>query len=210
MVASRLPRSRPVRVVAFGVLVAAFTLVRSPATGQAELIHIRPIDAATANLLVSGLQRSPKLRALAERIERSNVIVLCGRTESLRGRRGALVWMAAADDARYVRAVVIRNLEPDAAIATLGHELQHAVELSEAPWVTNLLLFEALFRDIGSREMIGPGWYDTPAARAAGAAVLKELKADPAPIHTVLAAPLNHVEWNAEYTRLRDTAAADR
>ena len=175
--------------------------------GQDELVHIRPVDATTANLLLDGLQRSPALRMLADRVEASDVIVICSLVSSLRGRHGALVWMSASDDARYVRAAVLRGLESDATISTFGHEFQHAIELIDAPWVTNLHRFEALYRQIGTRETVGPGSYDTEAARTAGRAVMRELKARPSVDVATFIGPLKASDWATEYQRLREVEA---
>lgn len=168
------------------------------------------MDAETANLLLEGLRRSPTLRMLAERVEQSDVFVVCTLVPSLRGRRGALIWMAANSDTRYVRAAVVSALPPDTIIATFGHELQHAVELVAAPWVKNLHLFEALYRQIGLRESSGSGSYDTEAAREAGHAVARELKEHASSPPSVFVAPLRASDWIEQYYGLRESDTAVR
>jgi hypothetical protein len=65
----------------------------------------------------------------------------------------------------------------DNVIATLAHELQHAIEVASAPDITDAASIQALFRRIG-RVRLGNRsavTYETEAAERAGEAVQREL-----------------------------------
>jgi hypothetical protein len=64
---------------------------------------------------------------------------------------------------------------PDESIALLGHELQHAIEIAEAPEVYDEPGLVKLYQRIGVRG--GLHVYDTLAAQEMGRAVRKELVA---------------------------------
>src|SRR5690349_1433881 len=74
---------------------------------------------------------------------------------------------------RYVRIQLALRGAPEDAIAVLGHELQHAVEVAEAIDVIDAGGLEKLYRRIGVRS--GPQVYDTIAAQELGKVVRREL-----------------------------------
>ena len=75
---------------------------------------------------------------------------------------------------RYVRIQLAMRGAPDDSVATLGHELQHALEASQAPTLRNVGEYERYFRSIGiDRE---PKRLDTLAARQTGKQVADELR----------------------------------
>ena len=58
----------------------------------------------------------------------------------------------------------------------LGHELRHALELADAPWVMDDAAVVSLYREIGYASCARPTpCYDTQEAVAAGRRVLAEL-----------------------------------
>jgi hypothetical protein len=141
--------------------------------------RVRPNDTRIATMLLEGLRRSPSLVKLVDRVEASNVIVYLEMQPGLENRlAGCLTWITAAGNYRYVRASINPELSPDALIASIGHELQHVVEIIEHPSVTDPSSLLALYRRIGS----GGGTHRSPTldsadARAAGAQVRKDLRA---------------------------------
>jgi hypothetical protein len=84
--------------------------------------------------------------------------------------------MGKAGGFRYVRAQISTELNPDAMIATLAHELQHAVEVIEDEGVIDQRSLEQLYRRIGRRSggSMPAGW-ETEAAQQAGLRVRREL-----------------------------------
>jgi hypothetical protein len=59
-------------------------------------------------------------------------------------------------------------------IAWLGHELQHALEIAQAPWVRTAEDVHKLFRQIGRQS--GRNQYETDEAKAVERAIHKELR----------------------------------
>jgi hypothetical protein len=141
--------------------------------------RIRPQDARIAELLKGGTARSTTFRALVDRIDTDNVIVYVSLSPLLKPNlAGKLTWMGKAGGFRYVRAQISTELHPDAMIATLAHELQHAVEVIEDEAVTDQRSLEQLYRRIGrpSSSTVPAGW-ETEAAQQAGLRVRRELAA---------------------------------
>lgn len=146
----------------------------APATSRST--RVRSSDARTAALLVQGLQRSATIRRLVEQLEHADVIVYLEMKPALQRRlAGTLTWMTKTKDHRYVRISLNPDMTTDALIATLGHELQHALEVARAPQIVNddtLARFYELHVD--SIRTKATGW-DTEAARQAGELVRREL-----------------------------------
>jgi hypothetical protein len=139
--------------------------------------RIRPQDARIAELLKAGTSRSTTFRSLVNRIDANNLIVYISLTPLLKPNlAGKLTWMGKAGGFRYVRAQISTELNPDAMIATLAHELQHAVEVIEDEGVTDQRSLEQLYKRIGRRSgsSVPAGW-ETEAAQQAGLRVRREL-----------------------------------
>ena len=112
--------------------------------------RIRPQDARITSVLQEGIARSATFRALVDRIEASNVIVYVGVDPLMKSSlAGALTWMTQAGDYRYLRASISTDLTSDQMIATLAHELQHAVEVIEDESVVDEKTLVALYKRIG-------------------------------------------------------------
>ena len=78
------------------------------------------------------MARSATFRALVNRIEASNLIVYVSLSPIMKASlAGKLTWMTRAGEFRYVRATINTEQNADQMIATLAHELQHAVEVLE-------------------------------------------------------------------------------
>jgi hypothetical protein len=141
--------------------------------------RLRANDSRAAALLQSGIDRSATLRALAECVEASNVFVYVGMKLNMGpGQAGGLTFVGHAIGFRYLRISINPALGADRAIATLGHELQHVIEVIEHPEVTSEASLSGLYRRIGkpSRILQGQGW-ETDAAQTVGASVHRELGA---------------------------------
>jgi hypothetical protein len=170
--------SPPVRI-AFLLLVV---LISSRAL-SAETIaedrrrHIRTTDARLIRLLRDGVRASDTFRRLVDRLHRSDVVVYLdcgGGTPSSDGR---LTFISAVGGYRYVHVRVARLASADVQIALIGHELQHAVEIADAPAVVDSLSLVREYQRIGFLSpRITPGVsFDSDAAVEAGNRVLREL-----------------------------------
>jgi hypothetical protein len=145
--------------------------------------HIRPRDTIAALFLRFGTEKSARFREVVRALEQSNVIVYVEvRQDSNRPVSGGLTFVGEANGIRWVRAMVdsgtpshLRTCQDIVRLTSiLGHELQHALEASQAPTMQNVREFERYFRSIGiDRE---PRLLDTLAARQTGKQVADELR----------------------------------
>jgi len=157
---------------------------RRPKTGDLALAsqsHIRTTDERLGALLAYGRRRSPTLRALVERLERSDVVVylLC---DGVTGSRvaGRLTFLSAAGGVRYLVVRLARLPSPAQQIGILAHELRHAVEIADAPSVVDGPSLAREYLRIGhvKDHAATPGLaFDTDAAVLAGHQVLGEIVA---------------------------------
>jgi hypothetical protein len=136
--------------------------------------HVRPTSPLGRELIETGIARSATFRRLVHRIEASDVIVYVQLEPGLpSGIGGALEFMGVGGDVRFLRITLGRQFHHPILVALLGHELQHAVEVADAPRVRSAIQLEALYRNIG--HPVGHHRYDSVAAQFAGQTVRDEL-----------------------------------
>jgi hypothetical protein len=141
---------------------------------------VRAVDPGIHALIERGLARSATFRRLYARLGESDLIVHLERGSQPWLGAGFNQFVAEVGQRRFVRITLnVAQLDDDA-VALLGHELQHAVELAVERDVDDLDGYERLYRRIGYRSCSGePRCFDTVAAVAAGRLVLKELRQRP-------------------------------
>ena len=161
-------------VVASLIATTAFAADQDSSWREAR---VRPQDPRLANLLRAGVARSATFRALVDRLEAGNVFVYVSFSNTLKsGLAGKLTWMTKAGNFRYLKATINIEQNPDQMIATLAHELQHALEVSADEDVTDQRSLIALYKRIGR-----PSWsgqtasWETEAAQDTGYQVRREL-----------------------------------
>ena len=149
----------------------------TPAMAERNAPFLRTDDRRLAAALGRGWDESPTFRAIVDRLDGSDLIVYVSRG-SLSGQTSAstqlLTWTGGY---RYVRVTMELDPDTDVGVAMLGHELRHALELANAPWVVDDGAVVSLYREIGyvSCARRTP-CYDTQEAVAAGRRVLAELR----------------------------------
>ena len=166
----------------FSVVLCSALLVSSvdaapPDKSHDEGLRIRTQDSRTTVGLRDGIARSATFRALVDRIEASNVFVYVSVSPFLKSSlSGQLTWMTKAGPYRYLRATLSTEQTSDQLIATLAHELQHAVEVVSDDRVVSEETLVALYKRIGhpSRAAANAGW-ETIAAQETGYRVRREL-----------------------------------
>jgi hypothetical protein len=138
--------------------------------------RVRASDSRTAAILLDGLNRSETVRDLVNEIEQSDVIVYLEIQWNLRrGLVGSLTWVTDTGASRYVRISLNPDLTGDATVATLAHELQHAVEIAREPSIISSATMASYYARHGlSMSQHWNGW-DTEAARRTGDVVRREL-----------------------------------
>jgi hypothetical protein len=137
--------------------------------------RVRGADARMQSLLAEGLQRSRTFAALVNQINRSDVIVYIESVMTLpKGTMGRLAMMPMRGDVRYLRVQIRADLSRPEAIALIGHELQHAIEIAGADDVRDTAALVRLYERIGHAST-GDHAYDTDAAQDTGRIVRREL-----------------------------------
>jgi hypothetical protein len=138
--------------------------------------RVRPQNPRLADLLRTGAARSATFRELVNRLESGNVIVYLTTGQLRSNLAGKLTWITKAGNFRYLKATLNIEQTADQMIATLAHELQHALEVSDEQEVTDQRSLLALYQRIGRPNRSGPldAW-ETQAAQDAGIRVRREL-----------------------------------
>ncbi len=177
-------RALPLVSVVVSLVVSG--LAPAPATAgplSSSVKNVRPRDTTARLLLQFGNERSARFREVIDALEASNVVVYIDvRQASEHPVSGGLTFIGEAHGVRWVRATVdsgtpsvIRTCQDIVRLTSiLGHELQHALEASQAPSLFDQREFAAWFRSIGVDE--GPRVLDTLAARRTGSRVADELR----------------------------------
>jgi hypothetical protein len=154
----------PAPAIAYSVLEAPDRRVRAP-------------DPRMRNLLVEGFYRSPTFAALLTALNDSNVIVYIETTMTLpketRGRI-TIVPLSGKKEERYLRIQIKHDLSKREAIALIGHEMRHALEIADATEVRDIGGLIKLYERIGHSSG-GEHTYDTVAAQDTGRKILGEL-----------------------------------
>jgi hypothetical protein len=117
------------------------------APAPAAVRRIRPRDTVAALFLRFGNEKSARFREVVRALEHSNVIVYVEvRQDSNHPVSGGLTFIGEAHGIRWVRAMVdsgtsnhLRTCQDIVRLTSiLGHELQHALEASQAPTMRNV------------------------------------------------------------------------
>jgi hypothetical protein len=149
-----------------------------PFTHDNPQVRVRPTSALGRTVIDAGLARSTTFRRLVQRLESSDVIVYVQMRPNMPSDLGGLLeFMGRAGPNRYLRVTVSSLHHQSVLVALLGHELQHAAEVADAPDVQSPGAFAAFYRRIGVPT--GVGRYDSLAAQAAGRTVRAELRGRP-------------------------------
>ena len=141
--------------------------------------HIRPEAPMLKTAMASALEGSPTFRSIVERIDDSDVIVhmTCGYFKSAT-MAGRTMLSSAGPDFRYVRVQILCDQSPQALVAIVAHELQHAAEIASARAVVDDNSFGRWYRKIGFPTCLSPetNQFETAAAVEAGRRVRAEVR----------------------------------
>ena len=138
-------------------------------------VRVRPTSALGRRVIDAGLARSTTFRRLVQRLESSDVIVYVQMRPNMPSEVGGLLeFMGRGGTNRYLRVTVGSLHHQNVIVALLGHELQHAAEVADAPEVQTAEAFARFYRRIGVPT--GAGRYDSLAAQSAGRIVRAELR----------------------------------
>jgi len=128
----------------------------SPLTAQGsepELTRLKPADPEMRRLIFDGHARSATFRDLVDEVQRSNAIVVVQFGLCANGRIRSCVSNVDGDATRrHIRIKVNTKTTDDRLIATIAHELQHAVEILSDPGTVDAHSTLLLYRRIGTME----------------------------------------------------------
>jgi len=159
------------------LIVVSFLTVASVRGGASDstLTRIRSTEHAMSEIIRAGVARSPTFRHLVQTLERSDLIVYVEPSNSVDG--GYLRFATVAGRSRWVQVVVNPKRPINQILAMIGHELQHAIEISEAPSVVDEATMAGLYRRIGVKSCGNPAraCYETRGAQVTGATIFREL-----------------------------------
>ena len=157
------------------------SLIVSLAAGRAHAgpPHLRPLTDSTKIIIERGLAQSAEFRALVQRLNRSDVVVYVSEDYfQSKALAGQLSFMTKAGGYRYVRVRLQWRSYDIQQIATLAHELQHALEIAGRPDIVDHESLARAFADFGHQRP-GPsgvnGMFETTAAMEAGDRVWREV-----------------------------------
>ena len=182
------------------IAIAALVLSTSPALAQtpsaagstvatfngaganAWATNVRASDNELVALLSDGVKKSATLRALTERLSKSDVIVYV-RPDVLsrNANQGHLSFLSSSGGYRYLVVHLPVGQSKQQQVAMLGHELQHAVVIADAPSVTDSDTLRKEFERIGKVIMAANGRdfsFDSQAATDARQRILREMSGD--------------------------------
>jgi hypothetical protein len=137
-----------------------------------ENLRLRCIDKRACSAVQGGLASSTTFRALADRIENSDLIVYVRMGEVRPGTVGATQLFASSGGTRFILVTIKPLAVHTEIIARLGHELQHVTEIADDPGAHDDDSVRALFRRIGWAA--GYDAWETAAAVRSGRQVLEE------------------------------------
>ena len=156
-------------------MLVALSCLCAPAAADAPPA-VRAVDPIVIVALARGSARSATFRALLSRLQASDVIVHVERRAPGGRAFGFTRFVVSSPPARYLRITLHVDSADDATVGLLAHELQHAVEVADAPWVRDEASYGALYRRIGRAACGPPLWcFDTMAAVITGKQVYDEV-----------------------------------
>lgn len=138
--------------------------------------HLRPADPSTAALVATALEQSPTIRALASQLDGTDVVAYVQTAPRKAGEVGASIHVAGRT--AHQRFFVLRideSLPAERQIALIGHELQHAVDMASAGWVTDQARLQQYLELTGWKRMWPEKGFETISALRAERRVGQDL-----------------------------------
>ena len=139
-----------VAMLASGAIDSSSSNAQGSAPG-APLVRLKPADTEMRRLIGEGYRRSASFRDLVDAIHRTNAIVTVQFGMCASGRFRSCVTHVAGDErVRSIRIKVNTRTTDNRLIATIAHELWHALEILAEPSATDPERVLALYRRIGT------------------------------------------------------------
>jgi hypothetical protein len=171
--------TKATRLLSVGLVIALLLGVGSSAaaegTVQATISHVRSGEASLIALVARAATRSATFRGLVDAIGATDGIVYveAGRC---RDSRACLTGVSEAGAYRMLWVTVdVRQVDSNL-IGSIGHELQHAIEILSNARVRNSAAMYLFYSRHGWQVGNGRGAFETTAATKAGNAVREEIR----------------------------------
>lgn len=161
-------------------VIVSIGVTASPVHAEDRDPAIRPLNSVLAATLRDSYDASATVRAIVDELDRSDLIVhvVAMGPENHRYLAGTMQFIVKSGDRRLLRITINHWLPPESRAAILGHELQHALEVSRAAAVIDKATFAEFYRRIGREAVGNPNveCYETEGARRVGEQVLAEVR----------------------------------
>lgn len=142
--------------------------------------RVRAMDAVAAHLITDGKARSLTVRRMLDRLEAGHLILLVSTTTRL-SHFGETRFLGAGGDYRYAQIEIrIPGLGYDP-VTWLGHELQHALEILDAPEIVDQATLKAYALKAPGMFWRGNGVVESAEAQRVTSLVDRELTLPPPP-----------------------------
>jgi hypothetical protein len=165
------------RLAAVLVVITVVTTQPLHAESGPDRPRLRVLDRRMSPMVQAGRDQSPSFRALVERLETTDVVVYVECTRLRRHLDGDLTFVSAAGGLRYLMVRLAWDLTLSRKIATLGHELQHVLEVAARPDIVSAQTMAVAYERFGFTRNRGVDRvdFDTVAAIDTGIAIWREL-----------------------------------
>ena len=162
------------------VLALAVTAQDSTSSSAASRRHVRASEPRILALIDAGLSRSATFRSLVSALDESDVIVYIEPKVTRQNLGGYLAHQVVARGGyRYLHVAVETKGSDGRLIPLLAHELQHAVEVAQAPKAVDAKSLEDLFDGLSVKFGCGgTTCSETQAAKDIEHIVSEELKGE--------------------------------
>ena len=162
------------------LLCTALIIVVAPSSRAEEaskaLRRIRLLNPCLPTLIADAAAGSATITSLIERIERSDLIVFVRCVAFIQPAvAGRMVFLGAVAGHRFLVVEIRIPATWHMQAGVVGHELQHAVEIADAPDIKSQSDMAAHYTRTGVQVSAKPPAFETEAARRAGQRVLQEL-----------------------------------
>jgi hypothetical protein len=141
--------------------------------------NIRASDDELVALLEDGIKRSPTFKGLVDRLAKSDVILYVRPDVTAKANAPTkLTFLAAKGGYRYLVIRVGAGQSKDRQLATLGHEMQHAVAIADAASVVDSASLRREFERIGKLTQPSVGddfFFESPLAEDVKRRILAEV-----------------------------------
>jgi hypothetical protein len=136
---------------------------------------VRSDDPELRLIIANAQRRSATFRDVTAAIAKTDGVVYVENARCGRGVRACLVMgLTVAGPYRYLRVRLAGRASDDGSMASLGHELRHALEILSEPGIRSGEAMYLFYKRFGT--WVGDAFFETAAAVAAGDAIRVELR----------------------------------